>query len=82
MENSGKYSKEVSVFLVSNVKPSTPPSQVSLERTEGDIKVFKDNEGGDLYYIERKVDDYTFAFIGKDDKTIVKILESVKVTGS
>ena len=82
MENSGKYSKEVSAFLVSNVKGSSHPSQVSLERTEGDIKVFKDNEGGDLYFIERTVGDYTFSFIGKDDQTIIKILESIKVTGS
>ena len=29
-----------------------------MDRTEGDITVFKDNQGRDAYYIVREIDDY------------------------
>lgn len=80
LENGGDYSKEVSSIMVSTIQGSSHPSETSLDRTEGDIKVFKDNTGHELYYIQREVDGYEFSIIGKDDQAIIKMLKSVKIT--
>ena len=80
LENGGEYSDEVSSIMVSTIQGSSHPSETSLDRTEGDIKVFKDNTGHELYYIQREVDGYEFSIIGKDDQAIIKMLKSVKIT--
>ena len=80
LQNGGKYSKEVNTLMISTIAGSSHPSAVSLERTEGDIKVFKDNEGHDAYYIVRQINDYEFTLIGNDDKTMIKMLNSIKIT--
>ncbi|MEE0936203.1 MAG: zinc ribbon domain-containing protein [Methanobrevibacter sp.] len=80
MSNSGKYSKEVGSLLISTIAGSSHPDAVKLDRTEGDIKIFKDTEGRDAYYITREVDDYEFVLIGSDDKTMIKMLKTVKIT--
>lgn len=78
--NNGKYSKEVGALMISTIKGSIHPSEVSLDRTEGDIKVFKDNQGNDAYYIVREIDDYEFTLIGSDDQTMIKMLKSIQIT--
>ena len=80
LQNGGKYSKEVGALLISNIAGSSHPSQVSLDRTEGDIKVFKDNQGHDAYYIVREIDEYEFVLIGNDDQTMIKMLKSIQIT--
>ena len=80
LQNGGKYSKEVNSLLISNIAGSSHPSEVSLDRTEGDIKVFKDNQGHDAYYIVRELDGYEFVLIGNDDKTMIKMLKSIQIT--
>lgn len=80
LKNGGEYSKEVNTLMISTIAGSTPPSQVSLDRTEGDIKVFKDKEGHDSYFIERQINGYEFTLIGSDDKTMIKMLNSIKIT--
>ena len=80
MTNNGKYSKEVGGLMISNIAGSTHPSAVSLDRTEGDIKVYKDNQGNDAYYIVRELDDYEFVLIGSDDRTLIKMLKSIEIT--
>ncbi|WP_461461676.1 zinc ribbon domain-containing protein [Methanobrevibacter sp.] len=79
LENTGNYSNEVGIFMVSNIGGSSHPREVSLERTEGDIKVFKDREG-DAYFIQRDIGDYHFVLMGRDDETMIKMLESIKMT--
>ncbi len=79
LQNDGEYSKEVYSLLISTVTGSSHPSQTSLDRTEGDIKVYKDNKESE-YYIVRQIGDYEFALIGKDDKTMIKMLNSVQIT--
>lgn len=80
LSNNGEYSKEVSSLLISNIAGSSHPSEVSLDRTEGDIKVYKDNQGHDAYYIVREIDDYEFVLIGRDDQTMIKMLKSIQIT--
>ena len=80
LQNGGKYSKEVNSLLISNIAGSSHPSAVSLDRTEGDIKVFKDNQGHDAYYIVREIDEYEFVLIGNDDQTMIKMLKSIQIT--
>ena len=80
LQNGGKYSKEVNSLLISNIAGSSHPSSVSLDRTEGDIKVFKDNQGRDAYYIVRELDGYEFVLIGNDDPTMIKMLKSIQIT--
>ena len=80
LTNNGKYSKEVTSLLISNIAGSSHPPQVSLDRTEGDIKVYKDNDGHDAYYIVREIGEYEFVLIGSDDQTMVKMLKTIKIT--
>ena len=80
LKNNGDYSDEVGVLMVSTIQGSSHPSEVSLDRTEGDIKVFKDNQGHDAYYIVREIDGFEFVLIGNDDQTMIKMLNSVKIT--
>ena len=80
LKNGGKYSTEVNTLMISTITGSTPPSQVRLDRTEGDIKVFKDKDGSDSYFIEKQINDYEFTLIGSDDKTMIKMLNSIKIT--
>lgn len=80
LENTGEHSDEVYSMLVSNIAGSSHPDSVSLDRKEGDITVYKDNQGRDGYFITRQVDDFEFDLIGKDDKTMVKMLKTVKIT--
>lgn len=80
LENAGDYSKEVFSLMISNIQGSSHPSQTSLDRTEGDIKVYKDNQGRDGYYIVRQIGDYEFTLIGKDDQTMVRMLKTIKIT--
>ena len=80
LQNGGKYSTEVNTLMISTITGSTPPSQVRLDRTEGDIKVFKDKDGSDSYFIEKQINDYEFTLIGSDDKTMIKMLNSIKIT--
>ena len=80
LQNTGEYSKEVYAMMVSTIEGSTHPSGTALDRTEGDIKVFKDTEGNDAYYIVREIDDYEFTLMGNDDKTMIKMLNSIEIT--
>lgn len=80
LKNGGKYSTEVNTLMISTITGSTPPSQVRLDRTEGDIKIFKDKDGSDSYFIEKQINDYEFTLIGSDDKTMIKMLNSIKIT--
>ena len=80
LTNDGKYSDEVGSLLISTIAGSSHPSEVSLDRTVGDIKVFKDNQGYDEYYIVREIDDYEFVLIGRDDQTMIKMLQSIQIT--
>lgn len=82
LENGGKYKNEVFGIMVSTIDGTTTPSQFSVDRQEGDITVFKDNQGNNEYYVVRKVGDYEFSLIGSDDKAMVKMLQSVEITDS
>ena len=79
MENAGNYSQEVFSIMVSTIRGGTHPSEVSLDRQEGDITVYKDNQGRNVFYIERTVGEYEFTVIGNDDDTIIKMLNSIKL---
>ncbi len=80
LENDGKYSREAYGIMFSTIQANTPPSQVSLDRQEGDITIYKDNEGGEGIYMTRNVDDVEVSLIGNDEDTLIKMLKSVKVT--
>ncbi|SDA37070.1 zinc ribbon domain-containing protein [Methanobrevibacter millerae] len=82
LENGGKYKKEVYCIMVSTIEGKTTPSSVSLDRQEGDITIFKDNQGNDGYLVERKVGDYEFTLMGSDDKAMIKMLNSVQITNT
>lgn len=77
MENAGDYSDEVFSIMVSTIRGGTHPSEVSLDRQEGDITVYKSNQGKTVYYIERDIGEYEFTVIGNDDETIIRMLNSV-----
>lgn len=80
LSNSGEYSNEVGSLLISTIDGSSHPSAVSLDRTEGDITVYKDNQGRDAYYMVREIGDYEFVLIGRDDQTMIKMLQSIQIT--
>ena len=79
MNNAGAYSEEVGVLGISTTAGSSHPSQVSLERVDGDIKIFKDNQGHDVYYIDRQVGEYTVTLMGQDDAAMIKMLQSIEL---
>ena len=77
LSNTGKYSDEVSSICISTAEGAKAPSKVTLDRQEGDISVYKGDQG---YYVTRNVDSYSFSLMGSDDKAMVKMLKSVKIT--
>ena len=50
---------------------------VANDISEGDITVYKSNQGKTVYYIERDIGEYEFTVIGNDDETIIRMLNSV-----
>ncbi|WP_407374390.1 zinc-ribbon domain-containing protein [Methanobrevibacter sp.] len=82
LSNDGEYSKEARVIMISNVAGSSHPPQVSLYGSDGDIKIYKDNQGRDGYYIERQIDGYEFSLMGNDMETMVKMLKTIEITDS
>lgn len=79
LSNGGKYSKEVSAICVSTAEDAKVPSQVTLDRKDGDVAVYKDNNG---YYATRDVNGYTFSLAGSDDNAMVKMLKSIVITNA
>lgn len=80
MKNIGNYSREVGVLGVSTTQGDTHPSEVSLISVDGDIRIFKDNQGNDAYYITRDVGEYDFTLMGNDEAAMVKMLKSIEIT--
>ena len=78
LSNGGKYSKEISSICISKSDDAKVPSQVTLDRKDGDVAVYKDNNGG--YYAARDVNGYSFSLAGSDDKAMVKMLKSIVIT--
>jgi len=77
--NDGKYSKEVSVLQITTMILSYPPPGTSLHRTDGDINIYKNNEGEDKYYIERQIGEYRFVLTGSDMETMVNMLKTIQI---
>ena len=81
LENVGDYSKEVYMLEVSTTASDSPTEEFSFDHTdEGDVAVYKDHTGqSKLYYATKKIDGYTFALMGEDYKTMVKMINSVEI---
>ena len=80
LENRGEYSKEAYFVMISTIQGSTPPSEVSFDRTEGDITIYKDSQGRGAYYLTREVDGFIFDAGGKDEATLIKMMKSIEIT--
>ena len=80
-ENAGNYSHEAYSVTFSTVPGKNVIDDVVLDRQEGDITIYKDRNGNEGYYMTRDVDDIGVSMIGGDEKTMIKMLNSVKVTG-
>lgn len=80
LKNVGNYSKEVTVFGVSKMGASIP-SEMKFDHDEGDVKVFKDKENTGLYMAAITKGDYFFDVMGRDVNAMVKMIDSIEVTG-
>ncbi|WP_458456332.1 zinc-ribbon domain-containing protein [Methanobrevibacter sp.] len=81
LENVGDYSDEVYTLDISTLQYKSIIDEFKYERTEGDIKIYKDRTGTtDLYYLVREVDEFDFSLMGEDVDTMVKMLNSIKIT--
>ena len=80
LENAGNYSREAFSIMFSTSSAKSHPPEVSLDRQEGDITIYKDSEGRDGLYMVRQVDDVEVTLIGNDEETMIKMLNSVKLT--
>lgn len=78
-ENGGEYSYEICNVLFSTIAGGSPPPQVTLDRTEGDITIYKDANGGNLNYMERQVGKYKISIIGRNQNTMIDMLNSVSI---
>ena len=84
LENGGDYSDEVFMLSISTLTVnSPPPSDFKLEETDGDITIYKSDEGGQvLYWLDKEIDKYTFSLMGSDVNTMKKMMNSIKITDS
>ena len=79
LQNKGAYSEEISTFGISKMGPSIP-SAMKYEREEDGVVIFKDETGTGLYLAAKNIDDYSFNIMGRDPNTMVKMLNSIKIT--
>ena len=80
MENAGAYSDEVYSIMISTIQGGSYPSGTVLDSQVGDITVYKDNQGENVYYIERDVGDYEVTLIGNNEDAMIKMLQSIELT--
>jgi len=80
MENAGDYSDEVYSIMISTIQGGSYPSGTVLDSQVGDITVYKDNQGENVYYIERDVGDYEVTLIGNNEDAMIKMLQSIELT--
>ena len=81
LENVGDYSQEVYVLDISTLQYKAIIDEFKFERDEGDIKIYKDRTGQtDLYYLVKEIDEFDFGLMGEDVDTMVKMLNSIKIT--
>ena len=80
MENAGAYSDEVYSIMISTIQGGSHPSGTILDSQVGDISIYKDNQGKNVYYMERDVGDYEVTLIGNDEDTMIKMLQSIELT--
>ena len=78
-QNQGEYSKEAYSVGIAPKDDASQPSGVTLERKEGGVTVYKDNSGNDAYYLVKDVDNYNIVLMGSDDKTLMKMINSVNI---
>lgn len=78
-ENGGEYSYEICSVMFSTIAGGSPPPQVTLDRTEGDISIYKDASGENLKYMERQVGSYKISIIGRNENTMIDMLNSVNI---
>lgn len=79
LQNKGAYSEEISTFGISKMGQSIP-SAMKYEREEDGVVIFKDETGTGLYLAAKNIDDYSFNIMGRDPNTMVKMLNSIKIT--
>jgi len=80
MENAGDYSDEVYSIMISTIQGGSYPSGTVLDSQVGDITVYRDNQGENVYYIERDVGDYEVTLIGNNEDAMIKMLQSIELT--
>lgn len=78
-ENTGQYKDKVNNVMFSTIKGANAPSEVVLDRTNGDVKIYKDRNGEHLYYFERQIGDYRVSLIGRDQSTMLEMINSVQI---
>lgn len=65
--------------MFSTIAGGSPPPQVTLDRIEGDITIYKDANGENLNYMERQVGKYKISIIGRNQNTMIDMLNSVSI---
>ena len=81
LENKGEYSKEVFMLDVSTLQSHSVADDFAFDRKEGNIEIYKDRTGEtNLKYLLRDMGNYDFGLMGEDTDTMIKMLNSVKVT--
>ena len=78
--NQGKYSDEAYSIMFSTIDGGSAPSSTTFDRKEGDVVIYKDKNGENAFYMTREVDDVEIHLVGGDEKTMIKMLNSVKVS--
>lgn len=77
--NGGEHKDKVNSIMFTTIQGGGPPSKVVLDRVEGDVKIFKDGNGENLYYIEKNVGKYEIDIIGRDLPLMLEMINSVQI---
>ena len=81
-ENAGKYSRDAFSVMFSTIKGGSHPPETVLDRQSGDITIYKDRNGEDGLYMTREVGDVEVSLIGNNEKVMIDMLNSVKITST
>ena len=77
--NGGEHKDKVNSIMFTTIQGGSPPSQVVLDKVEGDVKIFKDKNGENAYYIEKNIGNYEICIIGRDLPLMLKMINSVQI---
>lgn len=81
-KNTGEYSHDVYTLSFSTTIGKGAPSSFTLDRQDGDITIYRANNGDDGIYMTREVGGIDVNLIGGNEEVMKKMLNSVDISST